>query len=180
MQLAQANTRLADAVPAVGLGWHMANVNGVEIVTHSGGTGGYRAFSGFQKNGKKGVVVLTNSAIGVDDIGLHLLDTNVPVTDGKPPVIEIAEVPVEITVLETYIGQYELAPGFMLTVTREEKQLLAQATGQGKFPVFARAQNVFFYKVVEAQLTFHQNASGAIESVTLHQGGREIVGKKVK
>jgi CubicO group peptidase (beta-lactamase class C family) len=180
MQLTQTNTRPADAIPAVGLGWHMANVNGVEIVTHSGGTGGYRAFSGFQKNGKKGVVVLTNSAIDVDDIGLHLLDTNVPVTDGKPPVIEIAEVPVEIAVLETYLGQYELAPGFILTVTREEKQLLAQATGQGKFPVFARAENVFFYKVVEAQLTFHQNASGAIESVTLHQGGREIVGKKVK
>jgi len=180
MQLAQTNTRPTGALPPVGLGWHIANVNGVEIITHSGGTGGYRSFSGFQKNGTKGVVVLTNSAIGVDDIGLHLLDTNVPITDGKPPVIQGTEVPVDVAVLETYTGQYELAPGFMLTVTRVENQLHAQATGQDKFPVFAKAQNIFFYKVVEAQLTFNQNVSGAIESVTLHQGGREIVGKKVK
>jgi serine-type D-Ala-D-Ala carboxypeptidase/endopeptidase len=180
MQLAQTSTRGADAAPPhVGLGWHIANVNGVEIITHSGGTGGYRSFAGFQKNGKKGVVVLTNSDIGVDDIGLHLLDTNVPVTDGKPPVIQETEVSVNATVLDTYIGQYELAPGFILTVTREEQQLYAQATGQAKFSVFAKAQNVFFYKVVVAELTFNKTATGQIESVTLKQNGREIIGKKL-
>jgi hypothetical protein len=33
---------------------------------------------------------------------------------------------------------------------------------------------------VEAQLTFNKNADGMVESVTLHQGGRDIVGKKLK
>lgn len=180
MQLAQTNTRAADAIPQVGLGWHISRVNGVEVIMHSGGTGGYRSFAGFQKNGRKGVVVLTNSAIGVDDIGLHLLNTNVPITDGKPPVVQETEIPVDATVLEKYIGRYELAPGFILTVTRQEQQLYAQATGQDKFPVFAKAQNIFFYRVVAAQLTFNQNAAGTIESVTLHQGGREIVGRKLE
>ncbi|MBT1689311.1 serine hydrolase [Dawidia soli] len=180
MQLAQTNTRAANAIPQVGLGWHVSRINGVEVIMHSGGTGGYRSFAGFQKNGRKGVVVLTNSAIGVDDIGLHLLDTNVPITDGKPPVVQETEIPVDAAVLEKYIGRYELAPGFILTVTRQEQQLYAQATGQDKFPVFAKAQNIFFYKVVAAQLTFNQNAAGTIESVTLHQGGREIVGRKLE
>jgi serine-type D-Ala-D-Ala carboxypeptidase/endopeptidase len=180
MQLAQKDTRPAEAVPPhVGLGWHLANVNGIEIVTHSGGTGGYRSFAGFQKNGKKGVVVLTNSDVGVDDIGLHLLDTNVPVTDGKPAVIQEKEVSVDAALLDTYVGQYELAPGFILTVTRQEQQLHAQATGQAAFPVFAKAQNVFFYKIVVAELTFNKNTAGKIESVTLKQNGREIVGRKL-
>lgn len=180
MQLAQTNTRAADAIPQVGLGWHISAINGIEVVMHSGGTGGYRSFAGFQKNGKKGVVVLTNSAIGVDDIGLYLLDTKVPITDGKPPVIQEKEIAVDTAVLKNYMGRYELAPHFVLTVTRQGQQLYAQATGQDKFPVFAKARNVFFYKVVAAQLTFNQNAAGTTESVTLHQGGREIVGKKLE
>jgi hypothetical protein len=57
--------------------------------------------------------------------------------------------------------------------------LKAQATGQPEFPIFAKAQNVFYYKAVEAELTFNQNARGAVESVTLRQGGRNIVGKRL-
>jgi hypothetical protein len=32
---------------------------------------------------------------------------------------------------------------------------------------------------VDAQLTFNQNNDGIVESVTLDQGGRQIVGKKL-
>ena len=77
------------------------------------------------------------------------------------------------------MGKYELAPGFIATVSRVDSQLNVQATGQPAFPVFPKSKNVFYYKVVEAQLTFNQDASGKTESVTLHQGGRELVGKKL-
>lgn len=44
---------------------------------HNGGTGGYRSFGGFVA-GERAVVVLTNSAQGVDDIGFHLLEPSLP------------------------------------------------------------------------------------------------------
>lgn len=62
----------------VGLGWHIRKNMKTQIIWHNGGTGGYRAFCGFIKDQKIGVVVLTNMDIGVDDIGFHLLDSSYP------------------------------------------------------------------------------------------------------
>ncbi len=42
---------------------------------------------------------------------------------------------VDKKVLETYVGKYELAPNFILTVSLEANQLMAQATGQPQFSV---------------------------------------------
>ncbi len=77
------------------------------------------------------------------------------------------------------MGKYELAPTFILTVTKEGNQLKAQATGQPVFDVFPKSNTEFYLKVVEAQLTFNKNEAGDVESVTLFQGGREMIGKKM-
>lgn len=58
----------------VGLGWHILDNGKTKIVWHNGGTGGYRTFCGFIKDKKIGAVVLSNTNISMDDIGLHLLD----------------------------------------------------------------------------------------------------------
>jgi hypothetical protein len=91
----------------------------------------------------------------------------------------VNEVQVSTATLDTYVGKYELAPGFILTVTRDGNQLVTQATGQPQVPVFPKSQNSFYLKVVEAQLTFNRNTGGIVESVTLNQGGRQIVGKRI-
>jgi serine-type D-Ala-D-Ala carboxypeptidase/endopeptidase len=174
MQLSHKNSRTESSSPRVGLGWHLANSDDMEIIWHNGGTGGYRAFIGFTKGGDKGVVVLSNSNASVDDIGMHLLNP-------KSPLKEIeTSITVDSNILEKYVGQYQLVPGFILTVSRDGSQLKVQATGQPEFPVFPKATNVFYYKVVEAQLTFNQNEEGKVQSVTLNQAGREIVGNKLE
>ncbi|WP_298500093.1 serine hydrolase [uncultured Algibacter sp.] len=92
----------------------------------------------------------------------------------------VKEVNVPDAILETYLGKYELMPGFVLTVTKEGNQLKTQATGQPVFDVFPKSENVFYLKVVTAQLTFNKNEVGVIDSVTLLQGGREIIGKRIE
>jgi D-alanyl-D-alanine-carboxypeptidase/D-alanyl-D-alanine-endopeptidase len=172
MQLTHKATTKEGINPKVGLGWHIIKSGEKEVLTHSGGTGGYRTFAGFIPSEKKGVVVMTNSATGVDDIGIHLLNPSVSLVAVNKTVT------VDAAVLEKYVGKYELMPNFVLTVTRDNTQLNAQATGQPAFPIFAKASNVFFYKVVEAQLTFNEN-NGVVESVTLFQGGQTITGKRL-
>jgi CubicO group peptidase (beta-lactamase class C family) len=90
------------------------------------------------------------------------------------------EVTLEPAVLRTYEGEYELAPGFVIAITLEGGKLMAQATGQPKFEIFAAAPAEFFLKVVDAQITFVKDASGAVTQLILHQGGRDVPGKKVK
>ena len=41
-------------------------------------------------------------------------------------------------------------------------------------------KNVFYLKVVEAQVTFNIDGGGNIISMTLLQGGRETIGLKLK
>ena len=89
------------------------------------------------------------------------------------------EIVVDEKILENYVGKYELAPGFILTVSRDGNQMKSQATGQPEVLIYPKSENVFYLKVVEAQLTFNRNEDGNVESVTLHQGGQEIVGKKL-
>jgi len=91
----------------------------------------------------------------------------------------IKEIVLDEALLESYVGKYELAPGFILTVTKKGNQLKTQATGQAQVDIFPKTENVFYLKVVEAQLTFNKNKDGAVESVTLNQGGQVIVGKKL-
>ena len=124
--------------------------------------------------------MLSNSTVSIDDIGAHVLNPAAPLTVFKP--YELAKsVPIDATVLEKYVGQYELMPGLILTITHEERQLNAQLTGQPAFPIFAKTETEFFYKVVDAQLTFTPNKEGtATASVTLHQNGQNIPGKKIK
>ncbi len=92
----------------------------------------------------------------------------------------VKEVVVDDAILQSYVGKYELAPNFILTVTKEGSQLSAQATGQGAFPVFPKSDSTFYYKVVAAELVFNFDAKGAVQSVTLHQGGQVIPGKKME
>ena len=67
----------------VGLGWHILAARGTSIVWHNGGTGGYRAFLGLDERRRTGVIVLANSARSADDIGIHLLNPQLPLAGAK-------------------------------------------------------------------------------------------------
>jgi CubicO group peptidase (beta-lactamase class C family) len=90
------------------------------------------------------------------------------------------EIKLDPKVLEAYVGEYELAPNFIMTVTQEGDRLMVQPTGQGKSEIFAESETKFFSKIVDAQIVFNKNDKGLVEKMTLYQGGREVPGKKIK
>jgi len=162
---------------AIAMNWHVQMIGDEKVIWHNGGTAGFRTFVGFDPDQGVGAVVLTNSAHGADDIGFHLINEGLPLADLPA---ERIEVEVTSSVLETYVGEYALTAEFIITVTVENSSLHLQATGQSKFPVFAESETKFFYKVVDAQVTFVSDDSGAIGSLILHQGGANQPAKKVK
>ncbi|NBB92774.1 MAG: serine hydrolase [Gammaproteobacteria bacterium] len=81
--------------------------------------------------------------------------------------------------LEAYLGDYELAPQARFTIRRGESGLEARLTGQPFFPIYPRGDDVFFYKVVDAELHFERNDAGEIEALVLHQGGMEQRAERV-
>jgi CubicO group peptidase (beta-lactamase class C family) len=167
------------AMGDISLGWFISKPGVEEILWHNGGTYGYRSFLGLDPRTRTGVVVLSNAytAAGVDDIGRHLLDPQVPLL-ARPRTH--TEVVLDPAVFDSYVGQYQLAPAFVLTITRETNALFAQATGQSRLQIFPEGVRDFFYKAVDAQITFETDASGRAVSLTLHQNGADTPGRRIK
>jgi CubicO group peptidase (beta-lactamase class C family) len=164
----------------IALAWHIfTTANGGEIVWHNGGTGGYRSFFGFDPKGRIGVVVLSNTftSAGVDDIGRHLLDATAPLLEPRK---ERKEVAVNPKLFDGYVGRYELAPTFIIAITRDGDHLFLQATGQPKFEIFAESERDFFLKVVDAQITFQTDQSGRATGLVLHQNGAHQPAKRIE
>ncbi len=163
----------------VALGWHVFTTDGKEIVWHNGGTGGYRSFIGFDRRSRVGVVVLSNAetAEGVDDIGRHLLDAKVPLWVSPS---ERKEVQIDPKIFDGYVGDYRLTPSFIIAITREGDHLYSQATGQAKFEIFPESKKEYFYKVVDAQITFVTDGRGRTTALILHQNGLDQRAERVE
>lgn len=171
-------TRRPGPVPqvSIGLAWHRTTTpGGRTVIWHNGGTGGYRSFAGYDEATGLGVVVLTNTAVGVDDIALHLLDAAVPLAPIPARRVAVTVAP---EILRRYAGEYVLAPTFSLTITFENGALFAQATGQDKLPLYAESETKFFLRAADAQLTFTSDSTGSVTGVILHQNGQNIPGRK--
>ena len=90
-----------------------------------------------------------------------------------PRIAERTEVALSPAVLARYPGTYQLQPGFDLVITLENGQLQSQATGQGKAPIYAEAEDKFFLKLANAQLEFVREGE-RVTGLVLKQGGQEI------
>jgi ketosteroid isomerase-like protein len=82
-------------------------------------------------------------------------------------------------VYDQYVGQYQLAPNFVFTVTKEDEKLMGQATGQPKFELLAESEIGFFIKDISALFIFMRGQSGEIERMITVQDGRIIAAKRI-
>ncbi|MBD3402640.1 serine hydrolase [candidate division GN15 bacterium] len=90
------------------------------------------------------------------------------------------EAEVDPAVYADYVGQYQIAPGFILTVRTRDDRIFTQATGQQEVEIFPSAPDEYFLKVVDAQITFVRGDDGEVESLILHQAGREMPAPKIE
>lgn len=112
-----------------GLGWFTEKGSQGDIIWHNGATGGYMSFAGFNPKTGKGVVVLTNSDSGVDDIGMYLLDTDVTLKVIKP----------QVSFMLKQIIDKEGAKGVV------EKYNQLKADNPGKFDINENSLNMLGY-----------------------------------
>jgi CubicO group peptidase (beta-lactamase class C family) len=163
----------------IALGWHIFTSNGKEIVWHNGGTGGYRSFIGFDPRTRIGVVALSNTStnVGVDDIGRHLLDNSVPLAVAPR---QHKEAKVDPKLFDNYVGNYQLAPGFVLAVTRDQDRFFVQATGQPTYEIFPESDREYFLKVEDVQITFITDDKGRATELILHQGRQDQHAKRTE
>jgi CubicO group peptidase (beta-lactamase class C family) len=124
---------------------------------------GVQAEITFERDNLGKVIALVLHQNGVDQRALR---------GALPPPPKQVDLPIET--LREYVGNYPLASTFVITISEEGGALFAQATGQGKAPIYASAKDEFFYTIVKAEISFQRDASGKVTGLTLHQGGRDM------
>ena len=150
-------------------GWFVQTAHDDELVAKDGGTGGYASFVGYSTRTGIAAVLLSNTGSWVTTpaLGRHLLNAGFPL-----PTLH-RQVPIDPGKLSAYAGRYPLTPRFVLTVTSKDGHLMVRATGQDECEVFPESDTRFFYRVVDAQITFELTPDGTASALVLHQNGRD-------
>ena len=155
-------------------GWGIAKQNGKTEQSHGGGIDGFSTFLLRVPDDGVLIVVLSNFEDGkTGDVRRGLTE----IAYGRS--MERGEIQLDSATLDEYLGRYEFAPTFSLVITRDGNQLITQATGQGKIPVFAEAKDILFPKIMPATLHI-QRVDGKVTGLILKQGGREMKAPKVE
>jgi hypothetical protein len=83
--------------------------------------------------------------------------------------------------LDAIAGKYDYGQGkAILTVTRDGDQLYAQLTGQPKFDIYPKSATEFYWKVVDAQVTFVRDFAGKVAKAIHHQNGATFDAPKIE
>ena len=155
----------------------------------AGANVGYKCRMLGYMNSGQGVVVMTNSENGAELIAEII--RSVAAEYGWPDFHPRARVIIKLDprIYDSYVGEYEIAPGFVLVVTREGDKLMSQAmpvplppsaVGQPKSEMFPESETTFFVKDADAQFTFIKNDQGQVIQVNIQRTTRLYQARKIK
>ncbi len=82
--------------------------------------------------------------------------------------------------LNDYVGRYELAPGEVMKVTRNGRELTAQR-GSGKpYTLLPESPDLFFRSGTEGRKFFHRDASGLVDRLIDRRNNEDLVWKRIE
>lgn len=102
--------------------------------------------------------------------------------DGKPMASTLTPwfpplAALDTNTLHQYTGAYTLN-GAKFTVTLTDGQMFAQIAGQPGFAIYPSAKDEFYYKELDAQITFVRK-NGTVTGLVLHQAGNDFSAARI-
>ncbi len=164
---------------AMGLGWMIARDNSTRW--HNGQTGGYHAAMFVSRDLDCGVVVMANTSVAnqVDQVAQLLIQRLAGMKVTPPKTRSNVEVDVDAAAMKRLEGRYELAPTFVFDVRVDDQgRLMVGITNQPTQQVFPTSPTRWFYKSVEAELSFQLGETGPARSLVLYQNGIQQTAKR--
>lgn len=129
-----------------------------------------------RQSGTVAGLILTQSG---QQVQCYKIDANgkpmtTSITPNYPPIVAL-----DASTLQQYAGNYDLGGGAIVTVTLKDGHVFAQLTGQDPYEIYPSAKDAFYYKIVDAQITFTRT-NGIITGLVLHQTGRDLPATRTK
>ena len=168
--------RHSSAIPGweIGLGWHVDRTG--TIGWHDGGTGGFYAYAGFDRNRRFGFIWLSNASLWqvgalrerLDDI---LLDKPV-----RPLILKKA-VKLKPALLQDCVGEYRFPAGKTIKVHLEDGVLILGDPGKtGGSVLYPESETSFFFLSTETvTVCFDRDERGKVRKLIFREEGEEAV-----
>lgn len=158
---------------------------GLKTIGHGGADAGYRSYVVRFPEQKFAVVVLSNlstfnPARLAQQVADFYLADQFPPAAAKPKPVEPTEAKVDPAIYDAYVGRYLFDSGLILSITKEQNRLWGQPGGSPKAELFPMSETKFFVKVTDGQVSFLRDDKGAVTQAILHQGGQNLVGRRIE
>src|SRR6266511_4614293 len=89
------------------------------------------------------------------------------------------EVRVDSSLYDGYVGRYHLSPTAALIITRDGDHLFAQVGNLPPAEIFPASTKRYFYKEIDAQITFETDGRGQATAVIRRVDGKDSRGKRL-
>ena len=166
-----------------GYGWMVNEKGRLKAIQHSGGLHGFNSMLIYYPEIKATVAVLQNCLPMMPGMGAGELAGQISEVffweQMKPQESYKVDETVSSDKYDDYVGKYDYS-GAIMTVMRDGDRLFAQLATQPRFEIFPRAEDEFFWKVTDAQITFVRDEKGEVTHAVHHQGGNELKAPRVK
>lgn len=171
-------TQMINISEFYGLGIHLMHSQPSTGFGHGGGYLASYSNLAYYPQDSLAIAYCTNGQVyGMDKILYHVLQ----ICYDKSYVLPFNRPGIQLSknVLQKYAGTYD-TPKFLLNVAMEGDHLTAQPVGQPKSTLAAFAENGFFIRDLNIEITFGADETGKVDSVFIRQGDRKMAGKKIK
>ena len=84
-----------------------------------------------------------------------------------------------VEALKQYVGQYQVRPHVVITVSRAGNQLSMQPPGQPAYPIYPESKTEFVLKDADAKIDFVVKSGNQVTGLVIHQNGQRISAKRV-
>lgn len=164
------------------LGQFVGKYKDLNEIQHGGADAGYRSYLTRFPDQNFSVAVFSNDAsfspgsIAHKIVDIYLKDFIKKGSKENAVAAQntIGKITLDKETITAYLGDYELQPGFIISITEDNGQLFAKASGQEIVSLIPLSQNKFKVSVVEAEITFNtiDTENKKAESFKLEQGGQ--------
>ncbi len=162
-----------------GYGWMVDKYKDHKIIMHTGGIQGFATVINRFPDDELCIIILKN----VDNqqvFNANRIAKAIMFDQKYELPVERKIANIDKKIYQKLVGEYELEPGFVMTITTDGTKLFSQATGQRACEIYPESDYNYFVKVVDAQLQFNKDDKGNVTSLTLLQGGAKMPAKKIK
>lgn len=166
-----------------GYGWGISTWRGAKEISHSGGLNGFVSHLLRLPEYQFTVAVLVNCAPGWpgadpgrlarETTELFLGETLAP---RQRPTVNTA---VSREQLAAIVGRYDYGNAILTVTLEDDSRVMAQLSGQNRYEIFPKSETNFFWKAVEAEVTFVKDEQGRVTKALHRQGGFSLTAPRL-